>query len=550
MLTALSITNYALIESLTTDFKEGFSVITGETGAGKSILLGALGFVLGDRADSNVLYDKDRKCIVEAVFRLDDTMRPLFSSFDIDFDYDCIIRRELTPQKKTRSFVNDTPVTQQTLKEIRSHLVDIHSQHDSLLLTNNDFRIGIIDNIAHNKELLDDYRNTFGTYNQAQHRLDELTDRAKRDLSENDYLKFQLDELQKADIKEGEFEDNEQSLRILENSEEINNHIFAATSAMQDSEPSILGLMSEVETATERLARIIPEASQLAQRTKSARIELKDIAYELGKMSESYHFDEKRLIELQERQDTLSRLMAKHNASATGQLLQLRQELQQRIEAFENIDKDIAAAKKELEQREKELQSLSKKLHQRRKEAATKFGDEICLSMRQLAMPHAVLNILVDDTGRYTANGSDEIRFLFTANKGTEPTDVQNVASGGELSRLMLSIKSAISGHSNIPTLIFDEIDTGVSGEVAAKIGNIMVKMGQTQQLIAITHLPQVASKASHQYLIHKDTIDGKTKSNIRILSDDERIGELAKMLSNDKVTNEAINAAQALLRS
>ena len=549
MLTALSITNYALIESLATEFNEGFSVITGETGAGKSILLGALGFVLGDRADSSVMYDKDKKCIVEAEFQLDEEFRPLFEAYDLDFDNPCIIRRELTPQKKTRAFINDTVVTLQTLKEIGSRLVDIHSQHDSLLLTNNEFRIGVIDGIAENKETLSNFSLAFETYCKTKQRLEKLTDMAKNNVAENDYLKFQLNELVKANIAEGEYEENEQNLHILENSEEINNLIFAATSSLEESEPSILALVNEVESALERLSRIIPDTKQLVERTQSTKIELKDIAYELNKLHDSYNFDEKSLLELQERQDMLSRLMTKHNASNSSQLIELRHDLQQRVDAFENIDKDIDEAKKELAKAEKELKDKAKKLHQRRVTAAKRFSEEVSGTARQLAMPHAILDIIVDDTGHYTSNGSDEIKFLFTANKGIEPIEVQKVASGGELSRLMLSLKSAMTGHNYIPTLIFDEIDTGVSGEVAAKIGTIMVEMGKSQQLIAITHLPQVASKATCQYLIYKDNLGEKTKSNIKLLSDKERVTEIAKMLSNDKVTNEAINAAEVLLK-
>lgn len=550
MLRSLSITNYALIEKLTTCFEEGFSVITGETGAGKSILLGALGFLLGDRADSNVLFDKEKKCIVEAEFWLNDNLRPLFESFDLDFDNNCIFRRELTPQKKTRAFINDTVVNLQTLKEIGSRIVDIHSQHDSLLLTDNEFRTSIIDSIAGNKNILTDYKKSYDTFCEAKRRLESLTEMAKRNISENDYLKFQLNELIKANISEGEYEENEQNLRILENSEEINNLIFTATSALEESEPSIISLINDVENSLERLSRIIPDTTQLAERTKSAKIELKDISYELNKLHESYNFNEKTLLELQERQDILSRLMTKHNVESTGQLFQLRQDLQRRIEAFENIDKDIEIIQKELSAAETALKETATSLHQSRVAAAQKFGKEVRDTVKQLAMPHAVLDIVVEDTQHYTGNGSDEIRFLFSANKGIEPTDVQRVASGGELSRLMLSMKNAIAGHAGIPTLIFDEIDTGVSGEVAAKIGDIMVQMGKTQQIIAITHLPQVASKASNQYLIYKDNLGDKTKSNIRLLNREERISEIAKMLSNDKVTNEAINAAEVLLKS
>ena len=549
MLTSLKIVNYALIESLTADFSNGFSVITGETGAGKSILLGALGFLLGDRADSNVLFDKEKKCIVEAEFRLNDNLKPLFDSFDLDFDNECIFRRELTPQKKTRAFINDTVVNLQTLKEIGSRIVDIHSQHDSLLLTDNEFRIGIIDSIANNKCILADYKKSHDNFCEAKQKLNSLTEMAKHNISENDYLKFQLNELLKANITEGEYEDNEMRLRILENSEEINNLIFAASTALEDAEPSILTMINEVESSLDRLKRIIPDTAHLAERIKSAKIELKDISYELNKLHETYNFDEKTLIELQERQDLLGRLMTKHNAESSIQLIQLKKELQSRVAAFENIDKDIETAQKELSDAETELKRTANALHESRVAAAQKFSKEVRATVTQLAMPHAVFDIVVEDTQHYTSNGNDEIRFLFSANKGIEPTDVQRVASGGELSRLMLSMKNAIAGHAGIHTLIFDEIDTGVSGEVAAKIGDIMVEMGKAQQIIAITHLPQVASKASHQYLIYKDNLGDKTKSNIRLLNKEERISEIAKMLSNDKVTNEAINAAEVLMK-
>ncbi len=549
MLTNLKICNYALIENLTASFGENFSVITGETGAGKSILLGALGFVLGDRADNNIPYDKDKKCIVEAEFTIDEETKPIFDAYDIDFDTCCTIRRELTPQKKTRTFVNDTPVTLQALKELGTHIVDIHSQHDSLLLTDNNFRISIIDSIAGNKALLEEYKNTYEKYCLTRNKLNVLTEKAKNNIAENDYLKFQLNELVKANITEGEYEENEQSLRILENSEEINNLIFIATAALEESETSILTLINDVENSLDRLCRIIPDTTQLAERTKTTKIELKDIAYELNKLHENHNFDENTLAELQERQNIIGRLMTKHNASQSSQLIELREDLRRRVEAFGNIDKDIDEAQKELSLTEKELKTLSGKLHSKRVEAAKKFGDEVAITVRQLSMPHAVLNIVVDDTHCFNVNGSDEIRFLFSANKGIEPAELQKVASGGELSRLMLSMKSTMAGHTFIPTLIFDEIDTGVSGEMAAKIGNIMVKMGEKQQIIAITHLPQVASKASKQYLIYKDNLGEKTKSNIRLLNDSERIGEIAKMLSNDKVTDEAITAAEALLK-
>lgn len=550
MLQHLYIQNYALIEKLSASFPEGFSVITGETGAGKSILLGALGFVLGDRVDTGVLYDKELKCVVEAQFQLDDeNLKTLFETHDLDFQTDCILRRELTPQKKSRAFINDTPVTLLTMKEIGSQLVDIHSQHDSLLLTDTGFQLHLLDEIAQNNPLLASYQKEYATYRHLQHQLEELKSMAEKNNSENDYLKFQLDELQKAQLKKGEYAEIEQSLTVMENAEEIQTLLLSANNLLENSESAILPQLNELHAALHRLGQLVPNTQELQQRVESTRLELKDIAYDLERLEGDSQFDEKKLQELQERMDLLNRLIMKHRVKTCEDLITLRDDLEAKVNAFENIDRDIEQAGKALQEQTALLRQLAKTLHAQRQKAAVLFSENVTALARQLAMPHAVFQVAVEETTEFSPAGMDQIHFLFSANKGMEPADISKVASGGELSRLMLSIKSVVSRHNYIPTLIFDEIDTGVSGEVAAKIGDIMKQMGTTLQLIDITHLPQVASKAEHHYLIYKDNEGARTQSHIRMLEPGERVSEIAKMLSNDRVTPEALKAAEVLLQ-
>lgn len=549
MLRHLHIRNYALIGELSVDFAEGFSVITGETGAGKSILLGALGFVLGDRADTGVLFDKEMKCVVEAHFHLsDESLRPLFEKNDLDFDTECIFRRELSPQKKSRAFINDTPVSLQTMKEVGNQLVDIHSQHDSLLLTDADFQLHLLDEIAKNHELLSHYRQEFANYNTLSRRLKELQTSAEKNIAENDYLKFQLDELQKAQLKEGEYSEIEQSLKVMENAEEIRSLLFSANGLLESTETAILPQLNELSSVLHRLKQLVPNLEELQERIDSAQVELKDIAYDLDRVGDDAQFDESKLQELQERYDLLNRLMMKHHVKEFEALIELRDALEAKVNAFENIDQEIEQTEKALKEQTLKLQQFATKLHSQRVKAAKTFGESVTDLARQLAMPHAVFQIAVEPLTMFCATGMDQIRFLFSANKGVEVAELSKVASGGELSRLMLSIKSVVSKHSYIPTLIFDEIDTGVSGEVAAKIGGIMQGMGASLQLISITHLPQVASKAQHHFFIYKDNEGSRTQSHIKLLTAGERVTEIAKMLSNDKVTPEALKAAEVLL--
>lgn len=549
MLKHLAISNYALIDSLSIAFDDGFSVITGETGAGKSILLGALGFVLGDRSDSSIMLDETKKCAVEAIFAVDnERFKPFFEENDLDFEDELILRRELSPTKKSRAFINDTPVTAQQLKELGNQLVDIHSQHDSLLLTNADFQLKIVDDAANNAPLLLEYQKVYNSYITLRNELRNLRDMSQKNVAENDFLAFQLDELVKADLQDGEYEDISQKMEILENAEEVKTVLAQSVSILNESDCSILNQLNDLKSSVDKLRRYIPQAEQYLERLESTKIELKDIAQDLDSLQDSTQFDAASLDEIQERFDLIQRLMMKHHVSDYAELLKIRDDLKQKVGAFANIDEEIAQKEQELKKCEKELTKLADNLSDRRKKVKVSFEKEVTEIIRQLKMPHGVFEIELNTLTEFNANGRDKVRFLFSANKGIAPDDMSRVASGGELSRLMLAIKAVAAENNYIPTLIFDEIDTGVSGEVASKLGDIMQKMGENLQIVSITHLPQIASKAKNHFFVYKDESERKTRSCIRQLSHDERVTEIAKMLSNDKITPEAIKAAEVIL--
>ena len=549
MLQRLSISNYALIASLSIDFDNGFTAITGETGAGKSILLGALGFVLGNRADSNILFDETKKCVVEAVFALhNERLKSFFEENDIDYDDECIIRRELTPQKKSRAFINDTPVSLQILKELGSQLVDIHSQHDSLLLCNPDFQLTLLDDAADNLEILSEYKKAYKEYTSAKNELDALRKKALNNIDENDYLKFQLDELLKSELQDNEYEELAQRIEILENQEEISRLLIESTTILENSDSSLLDGVNSLIYNVDKLKKYIPEFSSMSERLNSVKIELKDICSDLNDMQDDSQYDISSLETLQERFDTIQRLMMKHHLNDYSQLIQLREEIRHKVDEFSNIDEIVTDKEKEVKAMEKTLRQKANELNKRRLSAKTVFEKDVTDVIRQLAMPHGVFEIKMDNTNELTSNGTDVVTFMFSANKGYAPENMAKAASGGELSRLMLAIKSIAAKNNYIPTLIFDEIDTGVSGEVASKLGDIMNVMGETLQLVSITHLPQVASKAKHHFFVYKDIVDEKTRSNIRTLTREERIMEIAKMLSNAEVTEEAMRAAEVLI--
>lgn len=550
MLQKLSISNYALISSLSVDFDNGFSVITGETGAGKSILLGALGFLLGNRADTNILFDDTKKCIVEGVFILhDDRWKSFFEGNDIDYDEECIIRREINPQKKSRAFINDTPVSLQILKELGTRLVDIHSQHDSLLLCNPDFQLALLDDAADNNLLLTEYKKAYHDYVSAKNELDKLRRKATDNIDENDYLKFQLDEILKAELLDGEYDELTQRIEFLENQEEIIRLLKESTNILDNEENSLIDGVNTLLYNVEKLRRYIPELGSMAERLNSVKIELKDILSDLNNFQDDSQ-DISSLEILQERFDMIQRLMMKHHLNDYSLLLQLREDIRIKVDEFSNIEDIVADKEKEVRKLEEDLLDRASELHKRRKKAKVDFEKDVTTVIRQLAMPYGLFEIKLDETEELTSNGIDVVTFMFSANKGHSTEIMAKAASGGELSRLMLAIKSIAARNNYIPTLIFDEIDTGVSGEVASKLGDIMKVMGDTLQLVSITHLPQIASKAENHFFVYKTVVEEKTHSNIKVLTHEERVVEIAKMLSNAEVTEEAMKAAEVLLSS
>lgn len=549
MLSRLLINNYALIDSLSISFDDGFNVITGETGSGKSILLGALGFVIGDRSDSNVIIDDSRKCVVEAEFIFDDDrFKPFFDNYDLDYSAECVLRRELSPSKKSRAFINDTPVTVQQLKELGGQLIDIHSQHDSLLLTNPDFQLNLLDNAANNSSYLSEYSSLYRSFINTSNELKHLEELKRNSLAEADFLSFQLDELNKANLQDDEYEELTQRIELLENSEDVKNLLLQSDAILQESNDSLINQLIELKSAFDRLKRYLPVATSYLDRIESVKIELKDIARDIDGLQDDTQFDPDTLQLLRDRFDLIQRLMFKHHVNDYSELLTIRDELSTKVNSFTTIDDTIAVKSSELEQAKSHLTALAKFISERRLSAKVDFENDVTVILRQLAMPHAVFVVECVETDSLCATGKDKVRFLFSANKGVRPEDMSRVASGGELSRLMLAIKSVAAKYKYLPTLVFDEIDTGVSGEVASKLGDIMRTMGKTLQLFSITHLPQIASKADNHFFVYKDNSNAKTHSCIKQLSYQERVSEIAKMLSNDSVSTEAYRAAEVLL--
>lgn len=530
-------------------FDDGFNVITGETGSGKSILLGALGFVIGDRSDSNVIIDDSRKCVVEAEFIFDDDrFKPFFDNYDLDYSAECVLRRELSPSKKSRAFINDTPVTVQQLKELGGQLIDIHSQHDSLLLTNPDFQLNLLDNAANNSSYLSEYSSLYRSFINTSNELKHLEELRRNSLAEADFLSFQLDELNKANLQDDEYEELTQRIELLENSEDVKNLLLQSDAILQESNDSLINQLIELKSAFDRLKRYLPVASSYLDRIESVKIELKDIARDIDGLQDDTQFDPDTLQLLRDRFDLIQRLMFKHHVNDYSELLTIRDELSTKVNSFTTIDDTIAVKSSELEQAKSHLTALAKVISERRLSAKVDFENDVTVILRQLAMPHAVFVVECVETDSLCATGKDKVRFLFSANKGVSPEEMSRVASGGELSRLMLAIKSVAAKSKYLPTLVFDEIDTGVSGEVASKLGDIMRTMGKTLQLFSITHLPQIASKADNHFFVYKDNSNAKTHSCIKQLSYQERVSEIAKMLSNDSVSTEAYRAAEVLL--
>lgn len=552
MLKHLHIENYALIESLDIDFHDGFSVITGETGAGKSILLGAIGLLTGDRADLSAIQSGKQRCILEASFNPEGySLETFFQEEDLDFDpSECIIRRELTANGKSRAFINDTPTTITALKKLGNRLIDIHSQHQNLLLGQEDFQLSVLDTVADAPELINSYSEAYRKWIQAIKTLDEARNNLDDGRKDEDYLRFLLTELNNFNPQPGEDENLQQQCDILEHAQDIKTAMMQGYSLLTEGETPATDTMRQVRNMLSSIQTYFPQAEELAERIESCRIELQDIADTLESEGECIDYDPTHLNELQSRLNTLYSLEQKHHVGTSEELISLMKQMQKRLDMMDNSDEYL----KQLEQEEKKTRALvdniSAKLTEKRTASAQKVEKDIIKSLKTLGMPNVRFQVCISPTNTPTPRGTDKVNFLFSANLGSDMQSISQVASGGETARVMLSLKAVLSGAMSLPTIIFDEIDTGVSGHIAESMAKIMQKMGQQgRQVISITHLPQIAALGQHHYKVWKEDYDSVTRSHITYLTQEERISEIANMLSGTNVSQEAKNNARALLR-
>lgn len=551
MLTHLYISNYALIEELDIDFHNGFSIITGETGAGKSIILGALGLLLGKRADAQAIKNGEKKCSIEASFDIRAlNLKSFFADNDIDNDdTECILRREVINTGKSRAFINDTPVSLTQLKELGTYLIDIHSQHQNLLMNQEDFLLDIVDTIAGNQSLRETYLHTFEAWKRAQTLLLELQARAEKDQANQDYLKFQIQQFQEANLSEGEQEELEQEASTLNHAEDIKQALFAACAPLVSEELRLLEELKNGVQKLESISAVYPQAQEMAERLNSAYIELEDLSSELEKVQMEIEFDPIRQNFVEERLNTIYSLEQKHKVSTIAELLQIYDDLQKRLNEIENIDETLKEKEKEVEQQLGALAKSAKALTKSRETAAKTIAKSLIEQLQTLGMPHVKLEFSLTPKSSFDRNGSDTISLLFSANKNRPLQDVAAIASGGEIARLMLSLKALIAKSKALPTIIFDEIDTGVSGTMAEKMALTMQQIADNCQVLCITHLPQIAALGAHHYRVYKVEGDDKTTSHISLLSQEERIKEIANMLTGSEMTEAAINNAKSLLR-
>ncbi len=557
MLQKLSISNYALIDNLEISFDSGLNILTGETGAGKSIILGALSLILGQRAESRYFFNQQKKCVIEGTFTIGAFhLKQFFEDNDLDYEAETVLRREISADGKSRAFVNDTPVNLPALKALGEKLIDIHSQHATLEINDPEFQLLVVDAVAKHEGLLTDYRSKFRSYNKAtaklQHLIDE-SDKAKADL---DYFQFQFDELEKAGLSADEQEKLEQELYALNNAGEIKRNLLAAHYLMQEGETSAVIQLREAGHQLTSLEKFNPQIAELYQRLNSAIIELKDIAAEIEIIEQRTHTDEARAEEINTRLSIIYNLQKKHRVNSNEELLRRQDELSGKIQQAVFGDEAIEKLRGQLDADKKELEQLAAEISANRKTSIPSIEKHVLDSLAEMGMNNANLNIDLFPTGHNSplgglgANGIDEVRFLFTANKGHALAEMSKVASGGELSRLMLSIKSLIAQNTALPTIIFDEIDAGVSGEVANRVGQIMERLADNLQVIAITHLPQIASKGQSHYFVYKDEEGATTYTRIKRLDNQERVLEIAKMLSGDKPGDSALQNARELLKN
>lgn len=549
MLLHLSVENFILIDQLEIDFEDGFSVITGETGAGKSILVGALGLLLGQRADLTVLQNKERKCIVEGIFRIEGYgLEPLFSENDLDFDPETTVRREINPQGKSRAFVNDTPVNLAILKQLGDRLVDIHSQNQTLELNEAAFQLSLVDAYAAKPNLLSGYALVFSQYKKTETELLELRLKHEKANSDRDYQQFLYDELQLASLSEGEMEEAEAELTLLTHAEEIKMRLFSAINTLSENDPNLISQVAGVKMLIDQALHLGASLPSVSGRLESVHIELKDIASELAAYADHINYDQELIEKLTSRLDILNHLLQKHKKQSIGELMALKEQLGSSLGNLESLKTNIEILESRLNQLQLDLRVSAINLSESRKKVIPMIEEEMIKTLGDLGMPSAVFAINHQVGSDFSKSGIDKITFMFSANKGGEVRELQKIASGGELSRLMLAVKSLVMSRNLLPTILFDEIDSGVSGEIAGRIGKILSRMSERMQVIVITHLPQIAGKSNAHYLAFKQESNNTTFSSLRKLTPDERITETARMLSDDKITETAKAAARELI--
>lgn len=551
MLQHLTIQHYALIEHLDIDFHEGFSVITGQTGAGKSIILGALNLLLGGRADAKAIQTGEKKCMVEASFAIENlNIESFFANNDIDYDaHDCIIRREVLQSGKSRAFINDTPVSAAKLKELGSSLIDIHSQHQNLLIRNEHFLINTLDIMAAQPQLVSGYKCLYGQCRQAEYALSQLQQRAAKGHTDQEFMQFQLKQIDDAQLQEEEQQSLEAEQQILSHAEDIKQGLFTARNLLTNEDSSISQQIRLAIDALESITENFENASGLADRLKSTRIELDDIEAELETEADRVEYDPTILGFVEERLNIIYELEQKHNVTSIKELLSIAEKLRVDLDAIENVDEDIKRQTAEVARIKALRDKTAAQLTASRKKAANTMQQELIEALHVLGMPNVQMEMEITPRTEPDATGADKVTFLFSANKNVPKQDVSAIASGGEIARLMLALKALIAKRASLPTIVFDEIDTGVSGTMAERMAQVMQQIAQTCQVICITHLPQIAALGSYHFRVYKEDNGDSTRSHIIQLNNEERVEEIAHMLSGETITEAAINNARALLK-
>lgn len=549
MITHLSIKNYALIEDIKVDFEKGLTIITGETGAGKSILLGALSLLLGKRADLSSVKNSEKKCVIEAEFEVKNyKLQSLFSSLDLDYEDQTIIRREILPSGKSRAFVNDSPVNLSVLSELGDQLIDIHNQHQTLEVSSQNFQFEVLDALAKTQELIQSYVAALAEFKTKKQRLIQLEEKQQSSQKELDYKQHLLSELEEAKLKRGEQEEIEEEHEKLNNVENIQENLSEIIQLFESEELGLRSTLNEIKARLNKLKTYSKSYESLSERIQSVQIELDDVFLEMNNQLEMVEADPSQLQFLDERLKTLHKLQTKHQVLTIDELLEIQEKLSNEVDETSQLDERLEALRKEINLLEIHLNELAQEIHDKRASILNTLKSKLEEILFQLGLPNASFKIELNFSETFFENGKDELQFLFTANKGASYGELKKVASGGELSRIMLAIKSVLANYSKLPTIIFDEIDTGVSGEIANKIGVILLSMSKNMQVVSITHLPQIAAKGDHHFKVYKEDNEEQTQTKLKLLSAENRLIEIAEMLSGDKKSESAIAHARELL--